>query len=205
MGKIIHGNKNFGFAPIVTTEDVKSFGSPVMIAGLVSATIEVDQEDTTVYADDASFCVVKGAKVRTATVNFRNIPAAYASYLGFKPTENGGFTDTGTFATHAIFFETNEEDCEDGTSSPTLHYLYAVKGSEPTQESETDEEDIEAQEIEIEYSAASSSFVIDADGEAVQYFKITRTPENAALYDSFKTAVILPTSEVPSTTSSDGE
>lgn len=197
MGKIIHGNKNFGFAPIISEQDVRSFGTPVMVPGLINATIEVDQEDTTIYADDASYCVVKGAKVRTATVAFRNIPAAYASYLGFKPTDNGGFTDTGTFATHCIFFETNEEDCEDGSSNPTLHYLYAVKGSEPTQESSTDEEEVEAAEIEVEYSAATSSFVVDVDNEYVQYFKITRTAENAALYDTFKTAVILPTSEVP--------
>lgn len=197
MGQIIHGNKNFGFAPIVTNENTKTFGTPVAIPGLVGATIEVEQEDTNIYADNAVWCVAKGAKVRTATATFRNIPSSYASYLGFKATVNGGFTDTGTFANHCIFFETGGENCEDGTKSRRLHFLYNVKASEPTQESTTDEEEVEAAELEVSYTASESDFVLDADGEAVQYFYIDRTEQNASLYDSFMTAVIMPLSEIP--------
>jgi len=197
MGQIIHGNKNFGFAPITTTGDTPSFGTPVMIPGLVSAEIEVDQEDTNIYADDVTFCVAKGAKVRTATVTLRNIPAAYVPLLGFVAQANGGFADTGTFANHCIFFETGGENCEDGTTSRRLHFLYSVKASEPTMESSTDEEEVEAAEIEIEYTATESSIAKDANGNAVQYFYIDRTEENARLFDSFTTAVILPTSTNP--------
>lgn len=192
MGKIVHGNKNFGFAPIVTSGNTTTFGTPVMIPGMVSASIEVEQDTSSVYADDTVYCQVKGAKVRTATVNFRNIPAAYAPYLGFKAQTNGGFADTGTYATHCIFFMTTEEDCEAGTSVPTLHYIYAVKGSEPTQESSTDEEEVEAAEIEVEYSASDSSIAKDSDGEAVQYFYIQRNEDNATLFDAYQSAVILP-------------
>lgn len=194
MGRIIHGNKNFGYAPIVVTDDVKSFGTPTMIKGLVSVSIEVEQEDTNIYADNEVFCVAKGAKVRTATAAFRNIPATYAQYLGFKATENGGFTDTGVFASHCIFFETGGEDCDTGEKVRRLHFLYNVKASEPTQESTTDEEEVEAQELEVNYTASTSDFVVDVDNEGVQYFFIDRTPANADLYDSFVSAVILPTS-----------
>lgn len=192
MGKIIHGNKNFGFAPINLTGGTYSFGTPVMVPGLVNVTIEVEQEDTNVYADDKVYCRAKGAKVRTATVTFRNIPAAYAEYLGFVQNTNGTFTDTGTFANHCIFFETEEEDCDAGTSAPTLHYLYNVQGSEPTMESATDEDEIEAAEIEVEYSATDSPFVVDDNGVACQYGYLTRTEDNKATYDTFKSAVILP-------------
>ena len=194
MGKIIHGNKNFGFAPITETGGVYSFGTPVMIQGLVNATIEVEQEDTNIYADDKVFCRVKGAKVRTATVTFRNIPAAYAPYLGFVANANGTYTDTGTFANHCIFFQTEEEDCETGLSTQTLHYLYNVQGSEPTMESTTDEDEVEAAEIEVEYSATDSPFVVDDDGKAVQYGYITRDETNKTLFDTFQSAVILPNS-----------
>lgn len=194
MGKIIHGNKNFGFAPITETGGVYSFGTPVMIQGLVNATIEVEQEDTNIYADDKVFCRVKGAKVRTATVTFRNIPAAYATYLGFVANQNGTYTDTGTFANHCIFFETEEEDCETGLSTQTLHYLYNVQGSEPTQESATDEDEVEAAEIEVEYSATDSPFVVDDNGKYVQYGYITRDETNKTLFDTFQSAVILPNS-----------
>lgn len=193
MGQIIHGNKNFGFAPI-TSGETPAFGTPVMVPGLVSAEIEVDQEDTNIYADDGTFCVAKGAKVRTATVTVRNIPAAYLPYLGFVAQANGGFADTGVFANHCIFFETGGENCETGTTSRRLHFLYSVKASEPTWESSTDEEEVEAAEIEIDYTATESAIAKDANGNAVQYFFIDRTEENATLFDSFTTAVILPTS-----------
>ena len=197
MGKIIHGNKNFGFAPIVDNEGVKSFGVPQLIPGLVSATVEVDQENTNIYADDDVYCVTKGAKIRTATASFRYIPAAYLPYLGFKQADNGGFSDTGLFANHAIFFETGGEDCDTGVTAKKLHFLYNVKASEPNVESQTDEEDVEAQELEVSYNAQTSDFVRDIDGEGVQYFFIERTDENASLYDSFVNAIIMPTSEVP--------
>lgn len=190
MGKIIHGNKNFGFAPITETGGNYSFGTPVMIPGLVSAEVEVEQESSSIYADDKEFCRVKGAKVRTATVTFRNIPAAYAPYLGFVLNDSGMFTDTGTFANHCIFFETEEEDCDTGLSTTTIHYLYNVQASEPTQESSTDEDEVEAAEIEVEYNAADSQFVVDDNGTAVQYGYLTRTEENKTVYDTFTSAVI---------------
>jgi len=197
MGKIIHGNKSFGFAPIVAGTP-NTFGTPVMVPGLVETTIEVEQSTNEIYADDHVFCSVKGAKVRTATVSFRNIPAAYAPYLGFKQNANGSFTDTGTFANHCIFFETEEEDCETGLSTTTLHYLYNVQASEPTRESQTDEEDIEAASIEVSYTANDSSFVVDDAGAYCQYMYITRSSENASLYDTFNSAVILPTDVITS-------
>lgn len=193
MGKIIHGNKSFGFAPIIENNGSYSFGTPVMVSGLVGVTIEVDQEDSSIFADDRVFCVVKGVKARTATVTVRNVPDAYAPYLGFVQNANGTFTDTGIFANHCIFFESEEEDCETGTSSTTLHYLYNVKASEPTWESSTDEDEIEAAEIEIEYTATESSFVVDDNDKAVQYGYITRTEANKNLYDTFTSTVILPT------------
>ena len=197
MGKIIHGNKNFGFAPIIDNEGTKSFGTPTLIPGLVNTTIEVEQDDTNVYADDDVWCVAKGAKVRTAEAAFRYIPATYLQYLGFKQADNGGYSDTGVFANHCIFFETGGEDCDTGTTARKLHFLYNVKASEPNTESQTDEEEVEAQELSVSYTAQTSDFVKDADNVGVQYFFIERTEENAKLYDTFANAIILPTSEIP--------
>ena len=71
MGRIIHGNKNFGYAPINVSDDTYSFGAPVMLKGMVSSSMEVSQEDTSVYADDKTYCMIKGAKVRSCDVVFR--------------------------------------------------------------------------------------------------------------------------------------
>lgn len=196
MGQIIHGNKNFGFVPINTTGNTPSFGTPTLVPGLVSATIEVEQEDGKVYADDAIFCVAKGAKVRSANVHLRNIPAAYLPYLGYLAQANGGYADTGTYPVHAIFFETGGENCEDGTTTRRLHFLYAVKASMPTVESTTDEDQIEAADIEVAYTCQDSDIAVDGSGNKVQYFFIDRTDTNAELFDAFTTAIILPTSAV---------
>lgn len=193
MGTIIHGNKSFGYAPITESGGVYSFGTPVMLKGMISATIEVEQEDTNVYADDTNYCVIKGAKVRSAEIHLRYIPASYAQFLGYKLNDNGSLTDTGVFPNHCIFFETEEEDCETGTSTTTLHYIYSVKASTPTVESTTDEESVEASDITINYTATDSAIAEDDDGEPVQYMYLTRTEANKTGYDAFETSVILPT------------
>lgn len=195
MGRIVHGNKNFGYAPINVSEQGEySFGTPVMLQGMVSSTMEVEQETTSVYADDKKYCSVKGAKVRSFEGVFRYITKEYAQYLGFKLNANGMLTDTGNFPNHCVFFESEEEDCDTGVSTRTLHYLYNVQGSEPSKETATDEEEVTPQEFTVSYTALESQFVVDDDGEYLQYGYITRTEENATLYDTFKQAVILPTS-----------
>ncbi|MDO5332090.1 MAG: hypothetical protein Q4E99_05360, partial [Bacillota bacterium] len=139
MGKIIHGNKDFGYAPITfdASTSTYSFGTPVMVKGLVNTTIEVEQETTGVPADDnPNYAIIKGAKVRTATASFRHIPKEYLAFLGLKlNASNGVMTDTGTFPAHCIFFTTTEEDPNTNSKTKVLHYLYNVVGSEPTKES----------------------------------------------------------------------
>lgn len=196
MGRIIHGNKNFGYAPITVSGGTYSFGTPVILDGFVSSSAEVEQSDTQVYADDKVYCSVKGAKARTLEAVLRYIPSAYAEFLGFKANDNGMLTDTGTFPNHCVFFETEEEDCDTGETTTTLHYFYNVSASEPSKETATDEEEITAQELSIEYSAMDSQFVVDDDGVPVQYGYVTRTSSNATEYDKFKTAVILPTTSL---------
>lgn len=193
MGKIVHGNKSFGYAPINVVGSTYSFGTPVMLKGLVNASIEVEQSETKIYADDQVYAKVKGAKARNITIALRYITDAYAEYLGYKKNLNGMLTDTGIFPNHCIFFETEEEN-DDGTSTQTLHYLYNVKASAPTKSSSTDEEEVSAEELQITYTGSESEFVKDDDNNYVQYGYITRTSANASVYDTFTTAVLLPTS-----------
>ena len=193
MGKIIHGNKNFGYAPIIENLGSYSFGTPVMLPGMVSSSAEVEMSDTKIYGDDKVYCVVHGAKARNLSIVFRYIPSAYAQYLGFHLNAQGMLTDTGEFPNHCIFFETEEEDCDTGVTTTTLHYFYNVKGGEPSKDTNTDEEEITPQELPVEYSALESVFVKDDQNNYVQYGYVTRTSGNAAVYDTFTTTVLLPT------------
>lgn len=192
MGKIIYGNSNYGYAPINLSQGAYSFGTPVILSGMVSATAEVEESTTNVYADNHVYCVVAGAKTRDLTATLKYITEDYAEYLGFKKATNGMLTDTGNKPNHCVFFETEEKDCETGDTTRTLHYFYNVVAKQPSLESATTEEEIESADLEIEYSAYDSQFVADADGVKVGYGKITRTEANKTLYDSFTTKVILP-------------
>ena len=196
MGQIVHGNKNFGYAPIINNDGVLSFGTPVLIPGMVSSTLEVEQDETKIFADDKTFCKVKGAKARTLEVVLRNIPDTYAEYLGFKINDNGMLTDTGSYPAHCVFFESEDYNCDTGVATTTLHYLYNVIASEPSRETNTDEEEVQAAEFSVSYTASDSTFVVDDDNKYAQYGYITRTDANAAVYDTFKTTVLLPTTDI---------
>lgn len=193
MGKIVHGNKNFGYAPINLVGTTYSFGTPVMLPGMVSSSMEVEQSNTSIYADDKTYCNVKGAKARSIEAVFRYITSAYAEYLGFHVNANGMVTDTGSFPNHCIFFESEEEDCDTGEHTTTLWYIYNVVGSEPSRETNTDEEEVTPQDITVNYSASDSQFVKDDQNEYCQVGYITRTEANKNVYDTFTTAVLLPT------------
>ena len=196
MGKIVHGNKNFGYAPINVVGSTYSFGSPVMLPGMVSSSMEVEQSNTLIYADDKTYCNVKGAKARSIEAVFRYITSAYAEYLGFHVNANGMVTDTGLFPNHCIFFESEEEDCDTGEHTTTLWYIYNVVGSEPSRETNTDEEEVTPQDITINYTASDSQFVKDDQNEYCQVGYITRTEANKNVYDTFSTTVLLPTTNI---------
>ena len=194
MGKIVHGNKNFGYAPInVTGQGAYSFGAVTMLPGMVSSTMEVEQTNTVIYADDKSYCNVKGAKARTLEAVFRYVSSAYAEYLGFHINSNGMITDTGSFPNHCVFFETEEEDCDTGEATTTLWYVYNVTGSEPSRPTQTDEAEVTPQDITVNYTASDSQFVVDDQNNYCQVVYITRTEENKDVYDTFTTTVLLPT------------
>lgn len=198
MGKIIHGNKSFGYAPISKNGNVIAFGTPVMLAGLVNTSIEVEQDETKIYADNQVFASVKGAKARNIKVALRYISEEYAQFLGYIKNANGMLSDGGEYPNHCIFFESEEMDTS-GTTTRTLHYLYNVTAKAPTKETVTDEESVEAQELSVEYTGNYSEFVVDDEGNYVQYGYITRNESNAKLYDKFTEEVILPTSPIPTT------
>ena len=190
--KYVHGNRNFGYATINTSTNPATFNTPVMLPGMVSCSVEIDQDSEEIYADNKVWVAAKGAKVRTAEVGFRYITPTYMAMLGFKAAGNGVYTDTGTFTPHCFFFEETVEDGETGDVTHRLHLFYNATGSEPQIETETDEDGIEAREIKINYSCLDSTFVKDADNEYVQYAWIERDNTNAALYDTFQSAVIVP-------------
>lgn len=198
--KIVYGCQNFCAIPFVTTQNQRSLGTPIDLSdmGLVNVDPSLTEELTKVYADNKLWARLKGNKEYTVPFSFRYLSARYLEYLGFKVSDaNGGVSDTGSYPAHGICYESLEYDDETGEETRTLHYYYNAVAAQPQKAYATKEEAIEAGEISVEFSCTDSEFIVDEDGKKVGYFEITRTAENAALYDTFKTAAILPTTEIP--------
>lgn len=192
--KIVHGNANFGYATIDFSGDTPAFGTPTMLPGMVSCSAEVEQSDDAIYADNIVWVRPRGAKVRSAEVAFRYITDDYMQLLSFKKNANGLMSDTNIAQPHAFFFEEVVEDGETGATTQRLHIFYNAVGGEPNLESTTDEDGVEAREISVEYTCSPSTFVVDDAGEYCQYAYLERNSENATLYDTFKQAIITPSS-----------
>lgn len=75
--KIIYGNDNFGYALIDTSEETPKFSAPVMLPGMISSKIEVEESSTKIAADNTTFAIIAGAKVRSAEAAVTYIPVQY--------------------------------------------------------------------------------------------------------------------------------
>ena len=198
--KIVYGCQNFCAMPIVEAQNQRSLGTPIDLSdmGLVNVDPSLTEEENKVYADNKLWARLKGNKEYTVPFSFRYLSARYVEYLGFKISEsNGGISDSGNYPAHAICYESLEYDDETSEETRTLHYYYNAVATQPQKSFATKEDTVEAAEIGVEFSCTNSDFIKDDDGKPVGYFEITRTTENAALYDNFKTAAILPTTELP--------
>lgn len=198
--KVLYGNEGFGYAEIDTSAETLKYKPPVFIPGIVSTNMELEEKSTNVPGDNSIFAVIPGAKNRKAEIGFRFIPAKYAELaLGYKTSANGMLIDTNTKKQHCIFWLTKELDAVTNEETETIHYLYNVMASETSVETTTTGEDeVEAQELVLSYSATKSSFVKDAEGKFCAYGKITRNSANTVLFDSYKNKVLLPTDVIPS-------
>lgn len=212
MGEIVYGSSNFHYAKITRENDVVKFDKPIPIEGMKGFSMEVEQSNKKVFADNVVKCVIPGGKTRSATASFLKISQDYAEVIGYKRNSNGMITDTGTRDAHAIMFEEDIYSCETKEVTKRLHILYHVTAGEPSIESSTIEDDeIEEQTIEFEYEAIASSIAKDDDGKSVQYAYFDRTLENIELYDQWTQRVLLPneksetTDHVPTEETEKGE
>lgn len=195
--KIIYGNDNFGYALIDTSEETPKFSAPVMLPGMISSKIEVEESSTKIAADNTTFAIIAGAKVRSAEAAVTYIPVQYyTECLGYIENASGMITDTGKKKAHCFFFTSTEMDEVTGEETQTLHYIYDVTASEPALETSTVEDEVEAAELTITYESKKSDFVKDDEGKLVGYGRITRTEQNKTWFDTFKTKVLLPTDKV---------
>lgn len=195
--KIIYGNDNFGYALIDTSEETPKFSAPVMLPGMISSKIEVEESSTKIAADNTTFAIIAGAKVRSAEAAVTYIPVQYyTECLGYIENASGMITDTGKKKAHCFFFTSTEMDAVTGEETQTLHYIYDVTASEPALETSTVEDEVEAAELTITYESKKSDFVKDDEDKLVGYGRLTRTEQNKTWFDTFKTKVLLPTDKV---------
>lgn len=195
---MVYGNKEAYYAPITNKGSAPAFGTPVRDYGLVSTSITNEQSDTAIYADDTTYFTVSGAKTVTAEITKLSVDDDFAEdHLGYKAMANGMIVDTGVKAPFCYFWVETVVN-EDGTTAPMITYLYNCMATEGDVESNTMEDEVEAKEMTLNLTCTPSTVALDAagTGNGVTMARITRTAENATLFDTYKTKVLLPTDTV---------
>lgn len=173
-----------------------TFGEVNSFTGLRGVNIEETQDPNVFYADDQQHLVINGAKQRSGDMKAYQISNEYALLaLGKKVMPNGGLVDTGVQKNFAFWYIRKVAN-ETGVEVPELVIYYNLKAGMATGEDVTSEEGIDLKELTIPLTAIPNSKVLDEAGNPVASMVLRRTDENAALFDTFKTKVLLPTDPI---------
>lgn len=196
--KVTYGVERACYVPITTSGNVSTFGEPIEMLGCRSVEVEETVKDTRKYADNVAHLTIPGTPTTEGTLKMYQVPESYSLYaLGYKKMTNGMLVNTGVRKPHALMFIMNELDGESLEENPILMIYYNGLAQRPKIASNTKEEEVEPNEIEIPYSFSPSQLALDDKGIAVTQGEFTKTAENAKLFDKFMEAIILPTTDIP--------
>ncbi|EOT42746.1 major tail protein [Enterococcus dispar] len=196
--EVTHGNAFGAFASITkNAEGQVEFGTPAIFTGLRGNNFETTQESNPYYADNVEHVRLSGAETTEGSITVYQFPESFViNHLGKKKAANGMLTNTGTKKNFVWQYIETITD-EFGEEYEELHIFYNVKASNPTSESQTDEDSAEPKEFEIPVTASPNPAVLDADDKPVTEAVIRKTEANAALFELAYTEVILPTTQIP--------
>lgn len=191
------GNAEFWFAVI----DNGRIGTPERWNGLLSTETESESESEAIYRDNIVYDTLEGVSNFKVTATLSHIPENFAiNCLGWEKDAKGAWSvGTGARKDCAIMIKKTLMDGTTGAKVPVLDIFYQVSVAEPKIESETDEDKPSVEEIEIEFTAKPSTIVVDDVNKNITHGHITRTASNATFFDSYSTAVLVPSFNASST------
>lgn len=165
---IEYGTKSCHIYPIESGKHTVGFKQ----LGMRGFKRSVEQEDSTLYADDENYIVVPGNKKVTGDMTFYKLNDAMWERLGWELQTNGAIADSGKKSPFGMAFITTEIDSS-AVSDPRLIVCPNLLGKEPEREKTTQEDSVEGEELVVTYTASTLDGFTAESGEEPTMFIVT--------------------------------
>ena len=146
----------------------------------------VDQASKKIYADSQTHITLLNAKTLTIDQDNLQYTPDEMTQMGYLASSTG-FTDNGTYPKFAVQRILDVQN-EDGTVTKKLEVYYGVTSGAYTESDDEDEDEINPKV----YSRTLNVDGFDFGDGVVKQFIITRTAENATVFDTYKTKILKP-------------
>lgn len=190
--KIKYGLKNVYYAvATIAADGSATYETPVAIPGAVSMSLEPQGENTPFYADNIVYWVGAANNGYQGDLEIARIPDSFKTdVLGYVTSGNGLLVENANAgAIHfALMFQF------EGDEKATRHVMYNCTATRATAAGTTKGENIEP-ETESVTITATTIYVAALDTDIVKSETFASTGDQ--VYDSFFTAVTLPTAPTP--------
>lgn len=196
------GNKEVGWAPI---ED-GTIGTPKVWPGIGSTEQESEQESEAIYKDDVVYYNAEGGESYKLKLKVAQIPPEFAiACLGYVETAEGALVQVGDIKPCVLYIKTTVLNGETGSKTEKLDYFYNSTPASPKIETNTDEDKVKENELELEFLCTKSPLVQSVSGKNVAHSFITRSTSNSAFFDTYKTKILVPKKPTTATLSTGGD
>ena len=161
-------------------------GTVTYSTGVQKFTPSVDQDSKKIYADAQTHMTLLNAKTLTIAQDNLQYTPDEMTQMGYLASSNG-FTDNGTYPKFAVQRILDVQD-DEGTVTKKLEVYYGVTSGAYTESDDEDEDEINPKV----YSRTLNVDGFNFGNGVVKQFIITRTTENATVFDTYKTKILKP-------------
>ena len=162
-------------------------GAVTYSTGVQKFTPSVDQDSKKIYADAQTHMTLLNAKTLTIAQDNLQYTPDEMTQMGYLASSTG-FTDNGTYPKFAVQRILDVQD-DEGAVTKKLEVYYGVTSGAYTESDDEDEDEINPKV----YSRTLNVDGFDFGNGVVKQFIITRTTENATVFDTYQTKILKPT------------
>lgn len=178
---ITHGTQQVSYGP-------SNGGKSTSFAtGVFKFAPSVDQDTKDVYADAILHMTLLNAATLTIDQSNYQMTSAEMAQAGHVPV-NGGFTDGGNHLAFAVQRLLSVQN-EDGSVTPKIEVFYNVTSGDWSESDDEDDDEINPKEYSRTLTVKGVDF---GDGKIVKKFEIVRSTDNASVFDTYKTKILVP-------------
>lgn len=180
--QITHGTQEVTYGSTADGTGTVSYST-----GVQKFSPSVDQNSKKIYADSQTHMTLLNSKTLTIDQDNLQYTPDEMKQMGYLASSNG-FTDNGSYPKFSVQRILEVQD-GDGAVTKKLEVYYGVTSGAYTESDDEDEDEINPKV----YSRTLNVDGFDFGNGVVKQFIITRTAENATVFDTYKTKILKPT------------